>query len=248
MAAVPETIPLGQDGHSAGRFGFRPRGGAGSVEPRDGRIGIGSDRDGVLYVPDTAERSAPVLLFLHGAGGSARRELRAVLGAADRYRVVVAAPDSRGLTWDIISVGRFGPDVEFADRVLDVVADTCDVDFGRLAIGGISDGASYALSLGVSNGDLFRSIVAFSPGFVVSPAVHGRPDIFISHGTHDRVLPIDRCGRSLAAGLRGDGYTVVFHEFDGGHGVPPEVADLGFRWWLGDREGAAGATGSGGSS
>jgi predicted esterase len=116
--------------------------------------------------------------------------------------------------------------------VLNTVADECDVDFSRLAIGGISDGASYALSLGLINGDLFPSIVAFSPGFAVAAAVHGRPRVFISHGTHDSVLPIDACGRRLAAHLGTDGYAITFHEFDGGHTVPPEVADLGFRWWV----------------
>ena len=39
------------------------------------------------------------------------------------------------------------------------------------------------LSLGLINGDFFKSIVAFSPGFVISGDLHGQPRIFISHGT-----------------------------------------------------------------
>jgi len=31
---------------------------------------------------------------------------------------------------------------------------------------GFSDGASYALSVGITNGDLFTHVIAFSPGFV----------------------------------------------------------------------------------
>lgn len=64
------------------------------------------------------------------------------------------------------------------------------VDPSRVAIGGFSDGASYALSLGLGNGDLFRHIIAFSPGFAVPPRQLGSPRIFMSHGTKDRVLPI----------------------------------------------------------
>ena len=214
------------------RLDFRPRPTGGTTTARDGPLGIWPERDGVLYVPETAEPGAPVLVFLHGASGNGRRVLRAVLGAADRYGVVIAAPDSRGPTWDIIAWQQFGPDVQFIDRVLNKVADQCDVDFDRLAIGGISDGASYALSLGLTNGDLFGSVVAYSPGFLVTIEVHGKPRVFISHGTQDQVLPIDVCGRRLAAQLDHAGYAVAFHEFDGGHTVPPEIADLGFGWWI----------------
>ncbi|HEY3941548.1 MAG TPA: alpha/beta hydrolase-fold protein [Acidimicrobiales bacterium] len=217
---------------AAGRLHFRPRPSTGTSAGREVSLGLGRERDGVLYVPDTAERGAPVMLLFHGGGGTGRHALRTVLSAADRYGVVVAAPDARAETWDVIASGSAGPDADVAGQVLDRVADTCDVDFDRLAAGGMSDGASYALSIGVTNGDAFSSIVAFSPGFVSTPAIVGRPRVFISHGTHDRVLPIDLCGRRLAAGLSSDGYPVTFHEFDGGHSVPPEVVGVGFRWWL----------------
>lgn len=36
---------------------------------------------------------------------------------------------------------------------------------------GFSDGASYALSLGLPNGNLFSHIVAFSPGFMRAPTL-----------------------------------------------------------------------------
>jgi phospholipase/carboxylesterase len=62
---------------------------AGREEP----LGLGVERDGLLYVPDGAEPGAPVLIFLHGATGTGRRHLRAVLAAADRYGVVLVAPD-----------------------------------------------------------------------------------------------------------------------------------------------------------
>jgi phospholipase/carboxylesterase len=216
----------------SGHLTFRPRPSTGKNEGRDEPLGLEQVRDGVLYVPDTAEKNAPLILFLHGAGGTGRRELRAVVAAADTVGAVIAAPDSRGPTWDIIVSQEFGPDVDFFDRVLNDVVDRVDVDTDHLAIGGISDGASYALSIGVSNGDVFGSIVAYSPGFAVASETQGKPRIFISHGTQDQVLPIDQCGRRLAYGLDGDGYDVTYLEFDGGHTVPPTVAEQGFRWWI----------------
>jgi phospholipase/carboxylesterase len=220
------------------RFRVRPAnpGRPGVDGGRDEPLGLGEDRDGVLYVPDTAEAGAPVLVFLHGATGSGRRHLRAVLAAADRYGVVLVAPDSRHpSTWDLIADQRFGPDVAFLDRVLDSLVDGLgvDVDTSRLAIGGVSDGASYALSLGLSNGDVFPTVIAFSPGFLAVPGTAGRPRVFVSHGTSDPVLPIDACSRSFVPLLEQAGYEVRFHEFDGGHTVPPPVADAGLRWWLG---------------
>lgn len=221
------------------RLRFRIRPPRAAVEPveggRDEPLGLGDDRDGLLYVPETAGAGAPALVFLHGATGSGRVHLRAVLAAADRYGVVLVAPDSRHpASWDLIAARRFGPDVEFLDRVLDAVVDDLglDIDIGRLAVGGVSDGASYALSIGLSNGDVFPTVLAFSPGFLVVPGPAGRPRIFVSHGTADPILPIDACSRSFVPGLRDAGYEVRFDEFDGGHTVPPAVSDSAVRWWL----------------
>jgi phospholipase/carboxylesterase len=220
------------------RFRLRPAapsGGGGGLDGRDEPLGLAAGRDGLLYVPDTAAAGAPGLVFLHGAGGSGRGHMRAVLAAADRYGVVVVAPDSRSPgTWDLIAEGRFGPDVAFLDSVLDALVDGLDVavDTSRLAIGGVSDGASYALAIGLSNGDIFSTVLAFSPGFLVVPEAVGRPRLFVSHGTADPILPIDACSRSFVPVLREAGYDVRFDEFDGGHTVPPPVSDEALRWWL----------------
>jgi phospholipase/carboxylesterase len=226
------------------RLQFRPRpaarlatasGPAG--EGRDEALGLGlaSGRDGFLYVPDTVESGAPVLVFLHGAMGSGRSHARAVLGAVDRYGVVLVAPDSRDpASWDLIAGGHIGPDVEFLDRVLESLVDRpdLDVDPSRLAVGGVSDGASYALTVGLSNGDVLPTVLAFSPGFLAVPEPVGEPRVFVSHGTADPILPIDACSRSFVPALLGAGYEVRYHEFDGGHTVPPSVADEAVSWWL----------------
>jgi phospholipase/carboxylesterase len=227
------------DDREQARLRFRPRPAAPSQRGFDGGreepLGLGVERDGLLYVPDGAEPGAPVLIFLHGATGTGRRHLRAVLAAADRYGVVLVAPDSRHPnSWDIIAERRFGPDIEFLDLVLEALVGRLDVDVDtdRLAIGGVSDGASYALALGLSNGDIFPTVLAFSPGFLVVPDAIGRPRVFVSHGTADPILPIDACSRSFVPVLRRAGYEVAYQEFDGGHTVPPPVSDAGVRWWL----------------
>ncbi len=54
--------------------------------------------------------------------------------------------------------------------------------------------------------------------------------MWISHGTGDRVLPVDRCGRRVSRDLTAAGYDVTYEEFDGGHVVPPELARQAVAW------------------
>lgn len=69
------------------------------------------------------------------------------------------------------------------DRLLAEVA--AAFPLGGYTIAGFSDGPSYALSLGLANGDVFDSVIAFSPGFQVAESAGGRPGLFVSHGTED---------------------------------------------------------------
>ncbi|MFC6592325.1 alpha/beta hydrolase [Deinococcus lacus] len=119
------------------------------------------------------------------------------------------------------------------DRALQLVFSRYAVDPAHLALDGFSDGASYALSLGLGNGDLFSHLLGFSPGFLAPAGQVGRPRIFVSHGTADRVLPVERCGRVIRDQLRGAGYDLHYREFAGGHTVPSEVQAEALAWWLG---------------
>ncbi|MDP9457548.1 MAG: phospholipase [Actinomycetota bacterium] len=193
---------------------------------------LGRERDGLLYVPPTyeASRPAPLALTLHGAGGDARGGISPFLGLAEEAGLVLLAPESRGRTWDVL-VGGYGPDVEFIDRALQRTFDRLAVDTGTLGIAGFSDGASYALSLGLTNGDLFGHVIAFSPGFSAPQDRRGKPPVFVSHGTDDEVLPIDRTSRRIVPQLERSGYRVRYEEFDGPHTVPEAVARDALRWF-----------------
>jgi phospholipase/carboxylesterase len=77
-------------------------------------------------------------------------------------------------------------------------------------------------------------VLAFSPGFVAPPRQEGRPRVWISHGTQDRVLPVERCGRRVARQLAAAGYRPAYEEFDGGHVMTPELVTAALDWWLDD--------------
>jgi phospholipase/carboxylesterase len=147
--------------------------------------------------------------------------------------LLLLVPDSREQTWDVIR-GGYGPDVTYIDRALEQTFSRYNIDQARIAIGGFSDGASYALSIGITNGDLFTHVVAFSPGFVAKASEHGSPALFISHGTHDRVLPIEACSRKIVPRMKRAGYRVRYSEFDGPHTVPAEIAREAIDWFLKD--------------
>ena len=214
-----------------GRLDSRPHDVRTAAPPGPGvtRLDLGPGAEVLLAVPPGGPAPRPLLVFFHGAGGSAADGMRAVGDLATARGALVLAPTSTGTTWDLIA-GGLGRDVAVLDAALDAVFATCAVD--RVALGGFSDGASYALSLGVANGDLADAVLAFSPGFVAAPGRFGRPRFWIGHGTDDRVLPIDRCGRRVAAQLREDGYDVGWTEFDGGHVVTPDLVTAALEWWL----------------
>jgi phospholipase/carboxylesterase len=194
-------------------------------------LGLGAGgRDGLLHVPARlAPGPVPLMVLLHGAGSTGRRQLDRMIDAINTAGLVVLAPDSRGSTWDAIR-GAFGVDIAFIGKALEQTFDTVAVDPARLTIAGFSDGATYALSLGLVNGALFPRIAAFSPGFVVDSRPAGKPRIFMSHGTNDRVLPIDQCSRAIVPVLKARGYDVTFREFNGAHEIPPAVQSEGLAW------------------
>jgi phospholipase/carboxylesterase len=147
--------------------------------------------------------------------------------------MILLAPDSRAQTWDLL-LGVLGPDVTFLDQALEYTFDRCRVDPTRVALGGFSDGASYALSLGVSNGDLFSHLVGYSPGVVqaTDPLV-GQPRIYVSHGVLDTVIPVENSRDIIVPGLEDAGYDVEYDEFNGGHLVPSAVSEAALDWFQG---------------
>jgi phospholipase/carboxylesterase len=235
IAALAVGSSCGRTGGSViasdGRLSARPRTDVKNTATGEIKLGLDSERDAILQIPKNAGQSPlPLFVMLHGATQSADQMFGYLGSTHEESGVAVLAPNSRDTTWDAITGDGFGIDVEYLNRALEHVFETTAIDPGRVSVGGFSDGASYALSLGLINGDFFNSIVAFSPGFVIHGDLHGQPRIYISHGTRDHILPIDRCGRRIAAGLKSYGYDVTFREFDGDHEIPDDVAREGMSW------------------
>jgi phospholipase/carboxylesterase len=186
----------------------------------------------LVYVPASLNAKTPsaLVLALHGATQDSRVMTTPLAPLAESIGCPIIAPDSRAVTWDGIR-GDFGVDVEFIDKALAWAFDHCLVDPKRIWLAGFSDGASYGLGLGLSNGDLFSRILAFSPGFIpqIDPSKE-KPRIFVSHGTEDQILPIDQTSRPLVPMLKRAGYDVEYKEFAGRHGYPPPIVTAATAW------------------
>ena len=68
----------------------------------------------------------------------------------------------------------------------------------------------------------------------MSSKSRGKPKVFISHGRSDTVLPYGNSANGLVPRFRGDGYSVDFVPFDGGHEVPGEISARAMDWLSAD--------------
>ena len=195
-------------------------------------LSISATKDARLIIPAGAgTRAIPLLVMLHGAGGD-EAPVDVVAAAAVERGVAVMIPKSRQLTWDL-ALGGFGEDVTFINRALEETFRRVRVDPGHVALAGFSDGASYALTLGIANGDLFSHIIAFAPGFMSPVNRVGSPAIFIAHGSQDVVTSPRNSEQNIVPFLRTLGYLVQFHGFAGSHQVNAAETDVALNWFVG---------------
>ena len=224
----------GNSDSSSGRIIARPR--TPTIMPPTGITSIPLTlglKDGLLFVPKTYTPStrAPFAFLLHGAGQDASELIVPVSAYAESRGLVLAAVTAADGTWDAIH-GEFGPDVRTINTTLDWVFDRCAVDTTRLGLMGFSDGATYSIGLGRANGDLFRRVNVYSPGFLLGVSPVGKPEFFITHGTADRVLSVESTRNVIVPQLRNAGYSVDYREWEGGHGVSAALLEQSVDWFV----------------
>jgi phospholipase/carboxylesterase len=221
----------------AGRLDFRHRlPSQAPLAPGRHDLGLFAERDAVLVVPEGLDPRRPcrLVLLFHGGGGSAERILPMLARHAHAEKFLLLVPQSLFPTWDIVIAGH-GPDRERVAAALAHVADRFLLDPERLCFAGHSDGGSYTLSLGLANGDVASHLIVSSAGFLSVHCQVGAPKIFLSHGTRDEQIPIDRSARVHVPALREAGYPVTYVEYDGPHAHQPVVVAQAMTFFLRDQ-------------
>ena len=180
----------------------------------------------VLLTPSRIdpERRYPLITVLHGAGRQNEMLVKACRGEPDARDALFLVPRSIQPTWDLLS-GAGRPDLDFLEFAYDLIYRRYPIDERRQAMIGYSDGASYALSIGLSNPQIFRAVMAWAAGFVVYDDTFiadgdPKPDLLLEYGTHDEVCPFEQSALPMRARLEEAGYRVEFRVDEGGRHWP----------------------------
>lgn len=200
--------------------------------------------DAVAYVPASATLHPPLLVLLHGAGRDRLNMIQRFEAEADKRGIVLLAPTSKGVTWDAITIAttpttfdsplqlkqghRFSRSRD-SDRVEAAIANLAKiipVDRAHTVLAGFSDGATFALAMGLERSHQFEAVIAWSPGIAIeSEGVARGRRVLVSHGRQDPLLHFEvTCGEIVPL-LRSEGANVTFLSFDGVHEVPQAEKD-----------------------
>ena len=201
-------------------------------EPRDepsptGHVWIEkSESRALLLTPDEIDpqRSYPLITLLHGAGRQDEMLSKLFREEPERRQALFLTPRSYLPTWDLIA-GAGRNDLDFLEHAHNLIYRRYPIDPQRQALLGYSDGASYALSLGLSNPEIFSAVMGWAAGFELfdREAAAGsskKPRVLLEYGTHDPVFPFEQVALPMRANLERLGYDVAFRVDEGGKHWP----------------------------
>ena len=204
-----------------------------SIEVRDEASPLGSvsielgPSRAVLLTPSAIEpdRSYPLITVFHGAGRQDEMLVKACREEPDRRGALFLIPRSVEPSWDLIHGGPGQCDLEFLEYAWDLIYRRYPIDPRRQVLIGYSDGASYALSLALSNPGFFDAALCWAAGFASMDraavgAENKRTRFYLEYGTADPLFPFDQIALPMRENLTRAGYRVEFSVDEGGRHWP----------------------------
>ncbi len=141
----------------------------------------GQSREYLVYAPTTkrVHQKRPLVLFLHGAGGTAERAMENYgwVGKAKEESFIVAFPQALPLNLELPSDFKTNPnvwndgsergqqsadDILFLRKVVQDISKRYRIDSKRIYVTGFSNGASMAFRVGVELSDIVATIAPVS--------------------------------------------------------------------------------------
>jgi polyhydroxybutyrate depolymerase len=162
------------------------------------------ERSALVHIPAQRRAQVPLVLALHGAGGTGAGMERysGLSDVADRNGFAVAYPDAAGPRWRISSQ-EGEDDVVFLDLLVQkLVAGGC-VKQRRVSVAGVSNGAGMAARFACEADEPLAGLVSVAGGYASLPACAApRPlSVLEIHGTADTVVPYAGAPRTGAGAV-----------------------------------------------
>ncbi len=166
----------------------------------------GVNRSYWLYVPDKVTENAPLVLSLHGTGGSMNDKAPMRTSVADTEGFIVVYPNGSNIYfpvfggtlpgWHSTGDAESESDVEFFKAIIDDVAKNYSIDRNRIYCCGFSNGGMMTYSQTNTSADIFAAFASIS-GFQLNEFhLHHtgvRPVPFLHiHGKNDNFVDIAR--------------------------------------------------------
>ena len=199
----------------------------------------------------TGRNPQAAVIWLHGLGADGHdfEPIVPELGLSQPVRFVFPNAPVRPVTinagmrmrawYDIFQLGG-GPEdeagVRASQRLLeDLISREGDrgIPAGKIVLAGFSQGGAVVLQTALRYRERLAGVLALSTYLPLArtleaerSAVNQDLPIFMAHGAHDDIIPIDRAQASRKH-LEGLGYPIEWHEYPMPHSVcAPEVADI----------------------
>ena len=199
--------------------------------------------DGAVgYVPASASAHPPLLVLLHGAGHRQAEMVEHFEPEAAQARNRPPRPQltrrhlGQGARRRGAAVGRFPianaqshsfgrtPDADRVEKAIGAMARILPVDRARTVLAGFSDGATFALAMGMSRDHAFAAVIDRGNRDPRRNPARGRR-VFVSHGRSDPILKFAVTCGDIVPLLKSEGAEVTFVPFDGGHDAPVWLKD-----------------------
>jgi predicted esterase len=165
----------------------------------------------------------PLIIVLHGFGGSSAGFEEIWGPAADRIGAILVVPNGPRR----VGNGYGWIDIDEADAVVEAtlgyVRDRFQIDSDRVVLTGFSEGAFMAMALGIRHREVFTGVIPVAGGYIQEidappEAAEGAPRFYFMVGSLDRVA---RQARLAASDFEEAGYEVDLRMFpDTGHEFP----------------------------
>lgn len=154
----------------------------------------GRTRTALVHVPaGVSGRAVPLLVALHGYGGSGPR-MESYSGfspIADRSGFLVAYPSSAGRYWNSTAAPKLPNDVRFISRLITYVSQTMCVDSERVFAAGVSNGGGMVALAACELSAQIAGIASVAGAYNGQPACRPAQPVSVLeiHGTADQVVP-----------------------------------------------------------